>query len=354
MAPIRILAIDGGGIRGLIPAMILAEIERRTQRPIASLFDLIAGTSTGGILALGLTKPDDEGVAAYSARDLVDFYDRDGPLIFNRSIFNRVRCAGGVREQRYPAGPIEAVLQRYFGAAPLSAALTEVLISSYDIERRIPFFFKRHLARTDPTHIDYPMRIVARATSAAPTYFDPLRMRCLGEDDYFALIDGGVFANNPSMCALAEARAIYPDRGDVFLLSLGTGGHTRRYPIEDAEHWGLLGWARPILNIALDATNVAVDYQCRQLLPPRHGVQRYLRLQTLLDVGNDDMDDARRSNLRILRLVAQRMIREYDEDLDRACATLVTSEPSRTAPPPQPIDAWSSSTRSAAMSSGGP
>lgn len=79
---IKILSIDGGGIRGIIPALILAEIEQRTGKPICQMFDLIAGTSTGGILALGLTRPDDTGQPAYRAEDLVRLYKTEGPVIF--------------------------------------------------------------------------------------------------------------------------------------------------------------------------------------------------------------------------------------------------------------------------------
>src|SRR5579883_525464 len=144
-----ILSIDGGGIRGIIPAMILAEIERRTGRRIAEMFDLIAGTSTGGILALGLTVPQEPTGKRprYEASQLVSFYEEDGKEIF-RSFWRDVVSLHGLVEERYPSEPIEGVLQKYLGEQTrLSQALTEVLITSYEIETCRPFFFTRRKAR---------------------------------------------------------------------------------------------------------------------------------------------------------------------------------------------------------------
>ena len=111
-----ILSIDGGGIRGIIPAMILAEIERRTGRRIAEMFDLIAGTSTGGILALGLTVPHEQkrNKPRYRASQLVSFYEEDGKEIFH-SFWQDVVSLHGLMEERYPSEPIERVLRKYLG-----------------------------------------------------------------------------------------------------------------------------------------------------------------------------------------------------------------------------------------------
>jgi patatin-like phospholipase/acyl hydrolase len=112
---IAILAIDGGGIRGIIPATILAEIERRAAAPAARLFDLIAGTSTGGILALGLAKPGSDGEPAFSAADLVDLYQSDGRRIFSRSLWHRFLAAENFLDEKYSATGLETVLRERFG-----------------------------------------------------------------------------------------------------------------------------------------------------------------------------------------------------------------------------------------------
>jgi patatin-like phospholipase/acyl hydrolase len=324
--PVTVLALDGGGIRGIIPALILAEIERRTKKPISALFDLIAGTSTGGILALGLSLPGPNGKPAHTASSLISFYDEEGPSIFSRSVWHRVHAVGDAFEEKYPVLHLESVLEYYFGEAKLSSALNELLISSYEIERRLPWFFKRHAAREKGGDYDLPMKLIARATSAAPTYFAPVRIKTMnGPDDYYALIDGGVYANNPAMCAYVEARCLYRDRDDFLVVSLGTGGLTRRLPCSDAEGWGLLGWARPILGVVFDGVSGTVDYQLRQLLPEIEKNPRYFRFQVRLDEGNDDMDDASRTNLRVLHLIGEQLIKDNDAALDNLCTQLVSN-----------------------------
>jgi patatin-like phospholipase/acyl hydrolase len=316
----RILSIDGGGIRGLIPAIILAEIEKRTGRSIASLFDLIAGTSTGGILALGFTVPTTRKKPKYSANRLIDLYRKEGKTIFNRSPWHAMTSAGGLRDEKYPAKGIESVLDKYFGAARLKDTLTPVLITAYDIEMRMPWFFKTRYARTSSLKgYDFPLTRVARATSAAPTYFEPARVKGAGSGRMYTLVDGGVFVNNPGMCALAEARTMFRGEDDFYLLSLGTGELTRRIAYKEAKDWGLAEWARPILDVVFDGVSDATDYQLRQLLPPRDRSSRYHRLQVGLTVGNDEMDDPSERNILGLETLAKRLVEERSQEIDEIC-----------------------------------
>ncbi len=313
---VAILAIDGGGIRGVVPAMVLAEIEERTGRRVSELFDLVAGTSTGGILGLGLAVAGENGGPRWRAADMVGLYEAEGPRIFSESVLHEIASVGGVLEERYPAGPLEDALKRYLGDAPLSAALVDVLVPAYEIERRIPFFFKSSRARSDPDY-DFPMWQVARATAAAPTYFPPERIDVEPPADYFALVDGGTFANNPAMCAYAESRRDGADP-DIVLVSLGTGDLRRPIPLADAEGWGILGWARPLLQIVFDGVSLTIDFQLEQLLGPG----RYHRLQTPLDQASDDLDDASPENIHALKLTAERLIAERSDEIDAICAAL--------------------------------
>ncbi len=309
----RILSIDGGGIRGIIPAMVLAHLEEVTGKRVAEQFDLLAGTSTGGIIALALTLPGDDG-PAWSARDLVDLYEREGPKIFSRSVWHRIRSVEGTVEERYPQAGIEAVLEQYFGDRRLSEALAPVIVTAYELESRQPFFFKSRKAVTDPAY-DFPLRQVARATSAAPTYFEPLKLETSEPVGYYALVDGGVFANNPAMCAWAEASAGGVP-ADAKLLSLGTGELTRPIRYDDAKGWGLLEWARPVIDVVMDGVSDATDYQLREMM----GAERYLRLTTTLDIGNDDMDDASQTNLHALKVQGQKLVDQEGDRLAAFCA----------------------------------
>ena len=316
---VRILSIDGGGIRGILPAMLLAWLERKTGQPVSQLFDLIAGTSTGGILALGLVRPNGDGRPAYSAEEMAELYVREGNRIFASNLWHKLRSLGSIGDQKYPAHGMEEVLQRYFGETRLSNALTSTLVPSYEIERRIPFFFKSRNAQSQPTH-DFPMWQVARATSAAPTYFEPARIEAAHEGDYWALIDGGVFANNPAACALVEGRTQFPEAGGFVVCSLGTGTLTRPISYDDARHWGVARWAKPVLNIVLDSVSETVDYQLNQLLP----AGSYYRFQSSLQRGSEQMDETSASHIRGLRLLGEKLVRDNANRLDALANTLVT------------------------------
>ena len=314
----RILSIDGGGIRGLIPALVLAELERQTGRAVADCFDLIAGTSTGGILALGLAKPGPDGRPHYRAQDLANLYLREGARIFHESAFRRLTNPMGIRAAKYPAEGIEEVLQDYFGEARLKEALTELLVTAYDLEKRDPFFYRSRRAGLDPRY-DVPMRVAARATSAAPTYFEPELVPWPGERD--VLVDGGVFANNPALCAYAEGcqrlREMGRPGGGILLVSLGTGSYTRPYRYEEARIWGVAGWARPILDVIFDGVGDTVDYQLRQILPSEaDGSRGYHRFQTTLAPDLSEMDDASPGHLEGLHRMAERILTDQAREIE--------------------------------------
>lgn len=356
---VRILSIDGGGIRGLIPAIILDKIETQTAQieiqaaenenrepdvqqdenrqdengkfiPTSELFDLIAGTSTGGILALGLTIPNDvmvppaERQPAYTAQALAALYREEGNRIFSRSTWHKIRSFGGMADEKYPSGGIEDVLGERFQGTRLEHALTDVLIPSYDLENQWPRFFKSVWAQGNPSE-NFLMSDVARATSAAPTYFEPHQFE--GEEPAEAgihghlVVDGGIFANHPAMCALAEARSIHRD-AEVLLVSLGTGELTRTEEFEGAEDWGALSWVRPLFRIIFDGASDTVDYQLRQLLPGTEAEQAYYRFQPTLNRGSDDMDDASETNLFVLESVVNEFIEERTDELDALCQRL--------------------------------
>lgn len=309
---IRVLSIDGGGIRGIIPARFIEELEKVTGKPVAELFDVVAGTSTGGILALGLALPNGSGRPRFTGSDLVRLYETEGHRIFHRSPWHRLAALNNLADEKYESRGIEDVLHEYFGDAMLSDALVKVLVTAYDIERREPYFFKSYRAASDPDR-QATVAAAARATSAAPTYFEPTSVTINGGSDYRALIDGRVFANNPGMCAYVEARDLFPDATDFLVVSLGTGQLTRRIPLDEAKGWGLAMWAQPLLGVVFDGVSDSVDYQLRMLCKTDDDVQRYHRLQVSLTEGSDDMDEVSTTNLRALRLLAERYISDSGE-----------------------------------------
>jgi patatin-like phospholipase/acyl hydrolase len=328
-----VLALDGGGIRGIIPARVLQEIETLTGRRISDLFDLVSGTSTGGIIALGLVKPAD-GTPQYSAEALLDLYMHRGEDIFPRSPARKIATFFGLADVRYSAAPLEEMLIEHFGETPLSSALTEIVVPAYDLSAPAPYFFKRSYARELDHTWDVPMRTVARATSAAPTYFDPARLPELEHEGDHALVDGGTFANNPAVAAYADAVKLWRASAEINVLSIGTGrppqapGPDVRIPVsyERARHWGLIRWTRPILEVVLDGVAKAVEWDMEQLLKQpsddsRHGA-RYHRLQSPLPTASHKMDDASWENRQALKSDAERLIRNGHAALDAICDEL--------------------------------
>jgi len=300
---IDVLSIDGGGIRGLIPALVLRHVEEQAGRPIAGLFDLIVGTSTGGILALGLTIPEEESPAGdgsvsprYSAEALRVLYRERGDDIFDRSRWQQVTSVFGLTDEKYDHAGLVSVLEEYFGDEPMREALTDVMVSTYDIQAREPFYFMSWRAPDDAV----PMRRAARATSAAPTYFEPARV-AVGSRQR-VLVDGGVFANNPAVSAYAEARKRYPDE-EIRVVSVGTGTSTAPIPYDEAKEWGKIGWAVEIIDIVFDGSSDAADYQLRHVLG-----DRFERLQVPLEAATDAMDDVSSENLDALARDAERLM----------------------------------------------
>jgi patatin-like phospholipase/acyl hydrolase len=322
---VRILSIDGGGMRGIVPAVLLEALEARVKKPLSAVFDLIAGTSTGGIIALALSKPDQSGRPQYSPAAICNLYRQEGKLIFDRPIAHIVATLGGLTGPKYPADGIDRVLREYFGEVRLSKALTRVMVTSYDTAAATPYFFKSfrpklegyqssHGDATSPD--DHLMRLAARATSAAPTFFPPVALAAIDRaGPVKALVDGGVFADNPSMCALAEAVRRFPDR-KYLVVSVGTGADQERLLYGEVRRFGLVRWAVPILKVVFDGVSDATDYELNQIMGPSN----YFRFQC--DSQGIQMDDASDEAIERLLQSAHDLVSNSRADLDRLASLL--------------------------------
>ena len=316
----KVLSIDGGGIRGIIPALVLADIESRTEKPIAETFDLIAGTSTGGILALALsTKNAASGKPSYTAEELVKLYKTRGKEIFPRSVWKGVSSFAGWADEKYSHESLEKILDEYFGDTAFGKCCTNVLITSYDIENREPLFLKSWKSEYETAL----MRDVARATSAAPTYFEPALVPIDKVEK--ALIDGGVFINSPVVSAYAEAKKMFKNE-DILVVSLGTGELTREIKYEEAKDWGKISWLFPLMSCIFDGVADAANYQMKQFIP----ADKYFRFQTKLDIGDDDMDNVTDSNIKNLENKAKTLIKAEQKklaDLIKLCSANPKANP---------------------------
>lgn len=311
MKSIKVLAIDGGGIRGIVPAVILSEIQKRLGTDLYNVFDLIAGTSTGGIIALGIGTACKDG-RPYSPDELLQLYVESGPSIFNKNLLTTEKEL--IRPKYSPDG-LEAALEKFFGDVEFKTALTPLLISSYDLQGQLPFFFKSQKITAHPNY-NWPIVSIARATSAAPTFFPPFPL--VRGDENYALVDGGVYVNNPSMAAYAEARSLYGNEAQFVVVSAGTGNRQDQIAYSTAKDWGLLGWAKEIVPVFMDSVSEAVDYELRAMPECT-----YHRLQVKnLSPASNDMDDVTPQNLANLQTVARNYVASISGEIDAMCAQL--------------------------------
>ncbi len=310
---VKILAIDGGGIRGIVSAMILDELQRRLNRELHTVFDLIAGTSTGGIMTLGIGSRCNNGVA-YTPKDLINLYIENCPIIFEKSWLTPEK---ELFHPKYSAGNIETVLKKFFQDTQFASALTPLLISSYDLQLQQPFFFKSHRIAADPDE-NCPIATIARATSASPTYFSPL-LFTRGKQVY-NLVDGGIFVNNPSLIAYVEARHLYPDASRFTIVSIGSGSCLDPITFSESEGWGLLSWAKQIIPVFMDSASLEVDYELN-FIPNSD----YFRFQiNFLQAHEATMDNASPQNIANLQAVTKQYLsfESTIAKINRLCAIL--------------------------------
>jgi patatin-like phospholipase/acyl hydrolase len=332
----RILSIDGGGIKGIIPGQVLIRLESKLQEisgdrdaRIADYFDLIAGTSTGGILTCIYLCPGEEGKPRFPASEALQLYIENGGSIFHRSIGQWIKSGGGLWNEKYSATTLYKSLDEYLDDLWLSQLVRPCIITAYDITNRHAHFFTQHDAANEESY-DYKVKDVARSTSAAPTYFEAAHVKSKNNETY-TLVDGGVFANNPALCAYAEARnlefdsdRVKPKAAEMALLSLGTGKFEKSYLYRKARRWGLIGWVRPVIDIMMSGVAETVDYQLAQIYDAVGKPEQYLRIEP--EFGEpSDMDDASRSNLMRLEELGQRCAEEKDSELERFARILFES-----------------------------
>jgi predicted acylesterase/phospholipase RssA len=316
-----VLSLDGGGIRGIIPAMLLKEIETRIGMPISSAFDEIVGTSTGGIIALGLSAGRPDGTAIFNVDDLLELYETKGNVIFKSSLFRK-----GIFRSRYNHDGLERLLLEKFGNLTLSDTRTNVAITSYDMERAIPHIFSSALARANDND-NFLMRDAARATSAAPTYFAPAQIYSVADTERvfpLHLIDGGVIANNPALLGYSIAHTDFPDADEFIVVSIGTGDSRKSLQRNSIGDGGALFWASPIINLMMSGVSYMNDKMMQLLYPETHGSipNKYYRFQIPLTPELEPMDETSRPHIASLKNLGQEMIRMYSRDIDELVKTI--------------------------------
>lgn len=330
---VRVLSIDGGGVRGIGPASWCASLEHITEKSIADMFNLLAGTSTGGIIAAGLAMedPNSPGSSLYTADDIVSLYHNESKKIFTR------RCIlGYLAVSKYKSKPAYSVFNRLYGNTKLSQIRKdcELLVPYYNLTNNRPNFFKSHKAK-DPTltrNEDFYLKDVVASTTAAPTYFKDFKLYNaynkdhldLYKNTYISAVDGCIAVNDPTACAMTQAESLYPRANSFLLISMGTG-----QCISEVRPRGLLSWARHISTILMSNSSEMSRHMFQKFGMYSNGAVFYSRLQFDISEGHVDMDNISPENLSYLEHQAQTTISVMNSIRNIGKVLRITDKPKR-------------------------
>lgn len=339
-----ILSIDGGGMRGVIPAVIINNIatmleEKGDYRPLYSHFDLIAGTSTGGLLALALTAPVEKTNLPLDSRFISYIYEQGEPsftdkllgrkapktlkgtlpfgvetsaleklyLNHGKEIFpkNQGRLFSQIFTDKYDSEPLEQYLKKTFGNLPLSSAVVPLMLMTYDVANGRPF------PLTSRDSHEFLCWEAGRATSAAPTYFKPAYIYDRQEETMQTFIDGGLIANNPALFAYVEAKKLYPNAKKFHILSISTASSDFSFTISGAGS-GVIGWIDPAKGTPIQKIYAGSQLQAVDAIATDIPDLEYTRIHGTL--GEEvRLDSTSASALAMMREKALQIFRDNDE-----------------------------------------
>ncbi|XP_030975676.1 patatin-like protein 2 isoform X2 [Quercus lobata] len=340
---VTVLSIDGGGIRGIIPGTLLSFLESKLQEfdgpnaRIADYFDVVAGTSTGGLVTAMLTAPDKDKLPMYAAKDIINFYLENCPKIFPQSrqknfVSSLTSWFGAVMGPKYDGKYLRSLTNGLLGNLTVKQTVTDVIIPTFDIKLLQPVIFSTNDAKLNELK-NARLADICIGTSAAPTflpahYFETKNAE--GKTRSFDLIDGGVAANNPTMMAITQIRkemlmqsfelpdikpTDYSKR--MLVLSLGTGEakHEEKYTAAKASKWGSLRWvydngAIPLLDVYAEASSDMVDIHVSTLFQAIGCKKNYLRIQDDTLTGDaSSVDIATTENLQRLVEIGKELLK---------------------------------------------
>ncbi|XP_056167180.1 patatin-like protein 2 isoform X1 [Syzygium oleosum] len=340
---ITILSIDGGGIRGVVPGVILACLESELQKldgedaRIADYFDVVAGTSTGGLLTAMLTAPNEKNRPLFAAKDIKSFYFDNGPKIFPQ---NRCSClfssiaqsAKLVLGPKYDGKYLHSLLRDKLGNLRLHQTLTNVVIPTFDIKQLQPIIFSSFEVKRK-TRLDALISDICIGSSAAPTYLPAHFFQTsdsTGALRDFNLIDGGMAANNPTLIAISEVTREITRKspaynsinasefGRFLVISVGTGSAKveEKYEAKSVARWGVFGWLMgansvPLVDVFMQGSADVVDFHLSVVFKALNSENNYLRIQDDTLRGTvSTVDTSTKENLNNLVKVGEELLKK--------------------------------------------
>ncbi|XP_038723799.1 patatin-like protein 1 [Tripterygium wilfordii] len=338
---ITILSIDGGGVRGIVTGVLLAYLESQLQEidgedaRLADYFDVIAGTSTGGLETAMISAPNERGRPLYAAKDIVPFYIKHSPKIFPQPpvvvswIVNPVKALTG---PKYDGKYLHRLLKMELGNTKLHQTITSVVIPTFDIKKLQPVLFSSYQLSCRPT-LDALLSDICIGTSAAPTYLPAHYFQnqdADGNNEEFNLIDGAIAASNPTLVAISEVTKQITKKDPNFtqmepfnfdqllVISLGTGSsrNEEKYNAKTASKWGVISWvltdgSSPIIQCYEEASADMVDYHNCVVFHALHSENNYLRIQDDMLQGDlSSVDVCTKENLENLVKVGEQLLKK--------------------------------------------
>jgi patatin-like phospholipase/acyl hydrolase len=279
---VRILCVDGGGVKGLLALQVIKELEESTGKPACELFDLMVGTSTGGIIVSTLAVPNTEGKPKWSANDVIQMYDETIVTAFTNSLTHQILTCNGILGAKIESSYLDRLLRAQYGQVQMSQLLTGVSIPCFSITRNLPALFNSRDLPGGRGH-NFRLADVLGGITAAPVFYRPMRISDVTNNNEELIADAGIYANNPVLFALNIATQMFPGR-HIVIVSLGTGIKPGFDGNLDDLRWGMLNWAKAIVPIATQGQSTSADWTLRiQSGAPLSPVMGYYRINEKLE-----------------------------------------------------------------------
>lgn len=315
---VRILALDGGGIRGLITLQVLKHLEETTGKPVAELFDVIAGTSTGAIIATLLVLSDDQGKPKHSAAELVDLYEDASRRVFQSTWYHRLLTLGGLLGPRYSNHDKIALADELYADANFRDLLLPVVVPSYSVEKGDLHLFTNWA----PDHAEMLIAPLITAATSGPTYFPAVELNGLPQGAG-AYMDGAVLDLDPAQEVLLYALQEFPE-DDIVMVSIGTGDPNFGLTRQEGERGGLMSWLLPLERIAIDGRGELASTWLERYAKTAAGDGfTYFRFDTALPAGVGPLDDTSPEMVARLKQLGIDLVDTNKDRLDQALGLLM-------------------------------
>jgi uncharacterized protein len=277
----KIISIDGGGIRGIVSSYILMKIEEELGKPLHNYIDLVAGTSTGSIIAGAIA-------AGIPIKNVYALYLQEGPKIFNRDFKQKVKTCFGFVGSKYSKEQLNNSLENRFNDIKLGELKINFLATAYNMTEGRPRFFSSKFNQ------DYLLKEVVMASSSAPTYFKPT---IIDGEEY---VDGGLFSSNPAMASYAEIKHLYNSKAeDIFIFSVGNGQRVEGYL--EVNKWNKFNWVNPLIDIMMSSDAGIAHYQLVKIYKSINKRDNYIRVNEVLPATiSKHLDDVSEANIKSL------------------------------------------------------